>query len=253
MSAAPGPGNSITIYMNFMPTPIMTSNTAYTGEAPQLYGGAYAQGSYAQYDNGAKVFINYLDFKGASLPSGISSVVYNSGPSIVLNDGIELSCNFCGGIQYYYNTQISSPEVTETYEADISTNVGQGGEFYTGQGTGSPSCSYNDCYNGGFYGRFNSGENGQILSDGSSVSSSSVSLPNGMVQGFYWNSGLEQYFQNYSLVTSSTSGSPSFSSYYAGFGMLTTSNYISETVYWFRTRAYPPNGAMPSVSFGSPV
>jgi hypothetical protein len=59
MSAAPGPGNSITIYMNFMPTPIMTTNTAYTGEAPQLYGGSYAQSSYAQYDNGPSVFLYY--------------------------------------------------------------------------------------------------------------------------------------------------------------------------------------------------
>ncbi len=61
IGAAGGGSNTLTIYMNFMPSNVMTSDTAYTGEAPQLFGGSYAQSSYAQYDNGAKVFPIYID------------------------------------------------------------------------------------------------------------------------------------------------------------------------------------------------
>ncbi len=53
---------TLTIYMNFMQSNIMSSSGP-TGEAPQL------TGTYAQLDNGANVFGYYTNFHGSSLPA----------------------------------------------------------------------------------------------------------------------------------------------------------------------------------------
>ena len=54
------------------------SSTGYLGEAPQL------SSTYAEYDNGVKVFINYWNFIGSSLPSGWT---IPSGSNYTVNNG----------------------------------------------------------------------------------------------------------------------------------------------------------------------
>ena len=59
----------------------------------------------------------------------------------------------------------------------------------------------------------------------------------------------DYFWENYNLEGTATSDIPPAGNYYLTLG----SNGADFTVYWFRTRAYPPNGVMPSVSFGSVV
>ena len=81
MAASPGPGNSITIYMDFMPSSIMSSSGP-TGEAPQI------PGTYAQYDNGANIFNYYNDFISSSSLTGWNT---QPGVGISANHGLTIT------------------------------------------------------------------------------------------------------------------------------------------------------------------
>ena len=68
-----------------------------------------------------------------------------------------------------------------------------------------------------------------------------------------WNtSGNENAFYNYKNVLHSIDNTISLtSSLYIGFGFNSGSYYTKGEFQWVRTRAYPPNGVMPSMSFAS--
>ena len=97
---------STTIYMNVMPTPIMSS-AGPTGEAPQL------SPTYAEYDNGASVFNFYDNFKGTSL-SG--SWTHTTNAAISVNNGLGITFS---GLDAYIVTN-SHYGVGTAFDSDIT-------------------------------------------------------------------------------------------------------------------------------------
>ncbi len=88
-------GNSLTIYMNFMTSNVMSA-LGPTGEAPQL------SGTYAQYDNGATVFPTFYDnFAGISLASKWTSDGFQT---VAVNNGVTLTYVSSNWNAIYTNT-----------------------------------------------------------------------------------------------------------------------------------------------------
>jgi hypothetical protein len=246
--------------MNFMPTSVMTSNTAYTGEAPQLYGGNYAQSSYAQYDNGANVFNFYDNFAGATLSSKWTAVI--NGGSITVNNGVSINSGTSSTSDYaglvYATTQTPSNIIIETlmniYGSTTSGNA-RNRMFRSGQGT-VISMGWGDAgmfgnagapqyYDGTFSGTttpigtsavdYNLFEQWQFPSSGTLTWTS------------FNNNGGSAGTQIFSASTTFTIAS--FTTFYTA--TYDTSGLSIENIQWTRIRAYPPNGQMPSAAFGA--
>ena len=83
---------AVTIFMAFAPTTQNQFNGTTTGEAPGL------SPEYAQYDNGARVFTQYANFAGTSLPAGWSrSVTPGSRGAVVIHNGVHIWHSGTGG------------------------------------------------------------------------------------------------------------------------------------------------------------
>ncbi|MGC9190663.1 MAG: hypothetical protein ACP5FR_01995 [Candidatus Micrarchaeia archaeon] len=100
-----GASSSITIYMNFMPTSVMSSSGP-TGEAPRL------SSTYGAYDDGADVFNVYQNFAGSSCPSGWSC---QSG--VTINNGATVDNANITSISQY------SPQVLDVYVVSSNSNL----------------------------------------------------------------------------------------------------------------------------------
>ncbi len=225
-------GSKQTIYMGFAPTSTNLFNTNNVGEAPQL------SSTYAEYDDGANVFTNYWNFAGTSLPSGW--VVSGAG-SITVNNGVSLSYNGQGPF-VEGPIQISSGIVLDALVSAPSNgeiNIGGFNSFVANLGfTGSPAAwAIGVTSSGG-------------VTSWSANSNTPVATANTQyVMTFYYDSGAMVLLADYQTATSVDN---SFSSpQYISFNGYGTSGAGNGFIQWLRTRAYPPNGAMPSVTFGS--
>jgi len=217
----------------------------YWGEAPQL------SSTYGQYDNGANVFNFYDNFAGTSLNTGKWSVT--SGLTYSVNNGLSVTGSSQCGTGIESTATFSAPIIVEGY-ASFGSN--------TSTATG--------CYISGLGIWYTSG--GQIAHGwapdsvqkyalngwtGSASFWSSADNPQPSTNTYYvWGLG---YISASSAVgyvnyqqTSSTSTSISTSGSLTVIINLQDNNVFPMSYYWYRVRAYPPNGVMPSVSFGSP-
>ena len=251
---ATGGANTLTIYMNFLPnnSPV---TSGYTGYAPQLYcaSGCF-QTSYAQYDTGATVFNFYDNFVGTALPSNLVSKI--AGGSYTVSNGITLN----GGSGYVFiigNTLLTPPQISETLFSTVppsgATTVSSVGLTTTqniGADNGAPYVGYSVEYFSGtnFELRYESS------SGGGSVTVITIStLPQKGIYGASWSAtGNEAIYLNYINEITSSNGYEGIGSYYPYIGEWNGGS-LSETYQWLRTRSYPPNGVMPSASFGSIV
>ncbi|MEM3572606.1 MAG: hypothetical protein QW530_02660 [Candidatus Micrarchaeaceae archaeon] len=238
----PGSANAITIYLGFASPStnlLSSSGTSGIGEAPQL------PSTYAQYDDGANVFPNYWNFAGTSLPSGWTA----TGGTPSINNG-------------YHGTSGTQTEIVSTYSTTSSfifEDYGYENTFASGAWGPIIAAGYSSGSggNGWYDGNVNNVLGGTPASDyayGYATTtptsySYGTSTPYGTtpyVFGVAWaGSGNATYTLNY-IQQANT------------YAMETTTDYIqictgsaNFLVYWTRTRAYPPNGVMPSVSFGS--
>jgi hypothetical protein len=251
-----GSFTTTTVYMDFFSTASNVLNTVNTGEAPQIPCGSTPTAScsnYAEYDDGANVFNNYWNFAGTTLPAGLSTT-----GDTTINNGLTINSTAGGAYGIYTDTMINSNNyVLEAYMFQRGYNSGYGGLFYSisksggiysgtswiisGTGTGE---SYN--------GVFSPNPNNEIITSLNGVqydNGVSFSYPSGYaIYGVINVNNLAYNTLNYATIaTAPTANSPSGQDYYAE--LFATSNIIY--VYWLRTRAYPPNGIMPSMSFGS--
>jgi hypothetical protein len=241
LGAAGSGSNTLTIYMNFMPNNAPVTS-GYTGYAPQLWcaSGCF-QTSYAQYDDGASVFTNYWNFAGTNLPSGWinnpSGITVNNGITITGQTYALTTSNY--GLSNYYlegfvdftniDLGISQPEfgysnskTSGTYWQVVGFDANQAGGAFTATSSGSYTFS------------------GPLLST-NVYKVYSIYLPSSSDAYFYVN------YSNFVTITSyiPTSQLP------IGFSNMQASSSDVYKAYWLRTRSYPPNGVMPSVSFGS--
>ncbi len=240
--------NSITVYLGFASQGtnlLSSSGTTGIGEAPQL------SSTYAQYDDGASVFNNYWNFAGTTLPSNAVEDIPSS--DVTINNGITLSTDSTGtssraGVLLnvnYGGTNI----IAETYASSSASSSSDAPiiEFINS----NSSTSYSGTYNflsmllpnqGTFY--------WQPTSGGSSDYTFTATSPNTYyVTGIYKTGASYTPYLTYSSLGSSESAYEDTASYVQLTASITSG--VTTKAYWLRTRAYPPNGVMPSYSFGA--
>ena len=214
---------------------LSSTGTSGIGEAPEL------SPVYAEYDDGASVFPNYWNFNGTSLPSGWVSdnQPYTVNNSLTLSPASSASCPGYIG----YNTTIPIPFIIDSdvnqWSSYKSTSYG---EVQLGAGA-SFRCSFNSWW--GIIAEPNSAQWQYQVSSGTDVDITTPSK--GVFSEFYTNS-VSGFLTNYTS-TVSTSVSSVNSTLYIG-GQVQNGASGDTVIQWINTRAYPPNGVMPNISFG---
>ncbi len=236
-----GSFTSLTVHMDFFPTGDNVLNPVNTGEAPQL------SGTYAQYDNGVNVFNYYTNFAGTSLPSGWTETHYQSGNSYTVSNGIMISAQSSTSMALQNNNSYNpQTDILETF--GYAENQGFGGWGYTLEG-GYPSATSGsivilvDTPIGGYY---------LVRASGNTETSMGVAIGTTPYVFSVWETTSEMYGQiDYQHQTTTSIGFVSETSLYPGIALAQRSGTDYLFSQWMRTRAYPPNGVMPSIAFGS--
>ncbi|MGC8687330.1 MAG: hypothetical protein ACP5RM_01360, partial [Candidatus Micrarchaeia archaeon] len=218
-----GASSSITIYMNFMPTSVMSSSGP-TGEAPQL------SSTYGAYDDGADVFNVYQNFAGSSCPSGWSC---QSG--VTINNGATVDNANITSISQY------SPQVLDVYV--VSSNSNLKGEAIEYLETGGNNAFNN---NQPYWGH---GNIGSYYNGVDTVNTNPPEYTGTYIQSIGFSGSTLYWWSNYTNEYTESTSLSSSSLYYIQ--MRTWPSGYSATISWLCTRAFPPGGTMPSVSFGA--
>jgi len=251
--------SSLTIYLGFASKTtnlLSSSGTSGIGEAPQL------SSTYGEYDDGANVFNNYWNFAGTSLPSGWTGTGYT------VNNGVTV--NAPGGSQAYdppttnyiitTTASYSTSQITEFYfPQGFAFGRPSGGTVGINEGWGLKEASGTDTSNSiqvfNNYGI--SGTDFQTVVSGTATKSSVfTSGPSSFISTMYSTSSGAVFGigTNPPLYNNGQSATLT-SNIYTGNSYIYLWSFDSYTkvgpVYYIRTRALPPNGVMPSVSFGS--
>ena len=244
IAAIPG-GSSETVYVGFAPTSANLFNTVNDGEAPQIPCGSTPTSScsnYAEYDDGASVFNYYTNFAGTTLNSSWS---VGSGVTFSVNNGLTVNASSSGWDGLMNSKTLNAPIVEEMYSKLISG--------YAIMATGLASSNILRTTDSiGYEGRSVNGQGTTIENPiGASTLEKGTGLAIGVmyvVTGITVNSTEGTVYINYGADGTSTLSSATISLP----NNIVIGGYNSEFfVQWFRTRAYPPNGIMPSVTFGS--
>jgi hypothetical protein len=244
-----GASGSTTVSMYFLP------NTAeydgvYAGEAPQLTctnptnpAVCGVGGTYGKYDNGAQVFDDYWNFAGdgaGAFPSGWTHSVTGSSTYTVAN-GVTTT-PLGGGSNYAFVETSASyfPNTNIILDAFSTMPPGLGyGWMGLAGGGGDTWVSTVYCSSSTVLCTF---------SNGVFTSAGLTTYPNMLSIYEPGSTATSMFYYNYIAATgqkTSTGGN-----IYAG-SQYTSGAGGSVTVEYFRVRAYPPGGVMPSVSFGS--
>ena len=245
-------GSKQTIYIGFAPTSTNLFNTNDIGEAPQIPCGSTPTSScsnYAEYDDGANVFIDYWNFAGTTMPSSFLLTECGSGGGYNVNNSITLdNCQFIFSQQIISYSVIADISVPILSDSSYAIYFGLSTELAYMAGDGIPEGAYMvafpDSTSGGldlFY---------QTNYGGVSVGSIPYTFSDDKVYSIDWvSTGKEGAYINYQKEISGNDTALKIGDYYLFVGP--DSPGASVSFQWLRTRAYPPNGVMPSVSFGS--
>ncbi|MCL4373798.1 MAG: hypothetical protein M1360_02870 [Candidatus Marsarchaeota archaeon] len=218
-----GASSSVTIYMNFMPGSVMSS-VGPTGEAPQL------SPTYAQYDNGAYVFNVYQNFAGTSCPSGWTC---QSGTTI--SNGATLdNANVTSNNQYY-------PQVLDAYVLSSNSNL-KGEQIDYVINYLNVAFNLNQPYWG--HGNIGSEYGGTYT-----VNAGPPEYTGSYIQSLGWSGSTLYWWYDYTNEYTETTSLSASSTYHLQ--MRAWPSGYSASIQWLRTRAFPPSGIMPSVSFGA--
>ncbi|MGC8580659.1 MAG: hypothetical protein ACP5MB_11500, partial [bacterium] len=215
-------------------------NTVTTGEAPQL------SPTYGEYDDGASVFNNYWNFAGTSLPSGL--VAGETGGTYSVNNGLKVTGGSSGYEGIFSNSAINPQTTISDFYGYLIGAAQEWSQFglYGSTSAGGPQYFiYTPSANTYALGTFNGGavSGTTITTSGSQTSSSIWSM---------WASTTHAYASyNYGSAVNNNASFASSTAQYVGTQAYSTSD--GAFVQWLRTRAYPPSGVMPSVSFSTPV
>ena len=234
--------SKVMVDMHFGPTS-SDYDGAYAGEAPQL------SGTYAQYDNGAKVFPAFYQ----NFAAGTSSC----SPNCIIANGLTVNLPGPGWVQAYqsYNISQNSPLIVESYVKVAASTVTWDLIATPNPPTCSGICAfipflYEINLNG-----LAAPEDGWSAPFSIAASSGSyhvftlmIDTSTGAMIGQYDYNSLTQASHPFGTATRSFGGIQLFAS--AGYyGQPNQNNALDS--YWLRTRSVPPNDVMPTVSFGS--
>jgi len=218
---------------------ILPMDGVYWGEAPQL------SSTYAQYDNGASIFPFYDNFAGTTLSSNwtvfLGTITVNNGLFISgssTESQINTTSSFGTSVLdwYGYATEPSTNGSWTNLGWYSNINVAQGNNWLTYNGQSDYGYGY--------------------VTSSSSPTVTYTSTPAGSSPNYVFsiaNDGTNaHYYLNYAIE--STTYAMQGATNYIAFrnGSSSSGGGASVFVQWVRVRTYPPNGVMPSVSFGAP-
>jgi len=231
----------------------------YAGEAPNM------TSTYGQYDNGAKVFNFYSNFKGTSLNTSKWTAYYGTNNNYVVSNGItvnpESSESGTSPPEIYTTTYTTTgPIILDFYgEMDVSGKTGVNNLVLLGLiNSSNDNNNFGGIGNFGFSGVPHDG----LVAWGSSGSdiyadSPALNLPNTNsviysieLPTVYSTSTTLNGFSNYG--NKATISGIDYSGWSGHLGFISQSS--GETIgpiYWIRTRLVPPNGIMPSITIGN--
>ena len=237
--------SSITVYMGFASKSANLFNNTNDGEAPQLTcpnpSNTASCSTYAEYDDGANVFNNYWNFAGSVLPKGW----YSTGSaSAVVSNGLIVPAG--PDANAFYNLTAPLSGILEVYNNEAS-----------GQTAGYSQVGIENFSLG-------TGLTWIEINNQPTVISPAYLTPTWVfhmltppeptntyaVTGVYYQNPYATWYYNGQAVQTYDYGTSDIFKYiqiYNG-GSSSGGNQIS--VKWVRIRAYPPNGIMPSVTFG---
>jgi hypothetical protein len=218
-------------------------NNTWDGLAPQL------SSTYAEYDDGASVFAQYWNFAGTNTSAGLTDTTGTDG-TITYDNGLTITLSTPQwGTYVTTSSTFSAPTVVESLMNDTTTS-GASVALVVSTGSTLTSTSYAGLIQSGnfsFVYGYNNGATspvfpfpttGTVQSADTSFNLYSLGIASGGTLGFG--------DLNYASL-SGTSSAETVSPFYIGLQTTRgTANFK-----WLRTRAYPPNGVMPSVSFGA--
>ena len=214
------------------------------GEAPNL------SSTYAKYDNGNIVFPFYDNFSGTSLrprwTSTAAGVSVSNGLTVTASGG-QTACGTAPNI-YATSYTVGAGNIIEFYGNTMATGkTGINNEGYVGFGNSITNwCPSTGLGNFGYSGSAHVGLIAE--SAAGSTTSSTYSIVNSSIFGLNLTSGTTNAYQSYALkasLASTVSGSliPEV--------VLGNTGYTVGPIYWWRVRPNPPNGVMPTVTYGS--
>ena len=212
----------------------------YAGEEPQL------SSVYGQYDNGADVFSEYWDFAGPGLPTSWLTGGGGSG-AVNVNDGINVSVA-SGAYDAYYPDTISSSTVMDELSSSQYVAPSQASSIGFADNPSPLGNLAAVWYYGGGYGFWsNSGTwfNGYY----SSVTTQAYNTKTVFSTYYVPSTSLDWYVNYTPSASAALSAVPASSALtYIIIGWPNGGGSSTETVYWLRLRAYPPDGVMPAVT-----
>ncbi|MFH7836447.1 MAG: hypothetical protein QXL51_07610, partial [Candidatus Aenigmatarchaeota archaeon] len=242
---------------------LSNSGTTGIGEAPQL------SPIYAEYDNGKYVFNNYWNFAGTTLGSNWN-VLTNNEPSVLVYTSINSKTPYIvdAYLTYSYAT-LGIATGTNTFEYDyyvLYPSINAYGQPYI-LGNGGYCDGVGLYYNNGTCIRlaliydglpWRSLGSSLYYSVGYNTGQALVNIPNYEFNNYTivpqtylaWNSST-----NYIFISATGNlycgGADAVvnNGLYLQLGAGISECYVSNAVHWIRTRTYPPNGVMPTVTF----
>jgi hypothetical protein len=233
--------SNATIYLGFAGSNNLLSSSGASGigEAPQL------SSTYAEYDDGASVFSNYWNFAGTSLPSEFGLENYcgvSQTGTITVDNGVTLSAGSSDCEVLYSTSLFYLPFMFETLsKSNIFSTVTNG--FDTGTLISDTLLSSTATYPLNSELVYKSSTSPAVWSENALKSGALSTLYIFGVGGTTSNYYDEFNYNNITLGRSLPSAVYLFP--------IDIDSGATQYTQWARTRAYPPNGVMPSVTFGS--
>jgi len=236
--------SSITIYIGFASKStnlLSSSGTIGIGEAPQL------SSTYAEYDDGDNVFNFYDNFAGTSL--NISKWTESSnGASYTVGNGLTVKGDG-NGVQLHGKVIQNYPSIFDVYIASYTTGISQIRNGFCINPNATSINGFNTNYDLLTAPDLSGDENLESTLGGFGVAIATITYPSNYIQSFAWiSTGSELAQVNYANTLTGSNTEYTIANYYPAIWFIYSASGSYTTVsYWVRTRAYPPNGVMPSV------
>ena len=230
--------SQITIYMAFMPATTEFDAT-YWGEAPTL------SPAYAEYDDGAQVFTFYDNFAGQTINSAWN--IAGASGDFSVNNGLTVNSSPFPGLSLSLNNQYTGPLVVDAYQGGTYGNW-LGISFSNQQSTSTSFAITSGAIQYVYPPEGEDGYHGLCISSGCSAFTTNPPSTTSQVVSLAVNSTTATEYQDYSSPTSAI-GTISLTNY-PGIVQIAYSSSDTQVTHWFRIRAFPPDGLMPTAIFG---
>jgi hypothetical protein len=232
-------GGTLTIYMAFLSASTDFDGN-YWGDAPNL------SPTYGQYDNGVNVFSFYDNFAGNTISSAWNTA--GAAGTYSVNNGLTVNSNPFPGYSFSLNNQYTGPLIVDAYQVG-TTGDWIGASFSNLQTTSGSYTVTSGAAQWVYPPEGADGINGLSIASGSTAFTPNPPSTNLQVVTLAVNSTAATEYQNYANPVTA-SGTISLTNY-PGLVQVAYNPSDTQTTYWFRLRAYPPNNVNPSASFGS--